>query len=190
MNNERKGLRASLGQRAHSAARKVVTCGIAVATAASMVLSAPVAAFAATTTGSGITLDKTASGLDENNETKIQLSLNGASEQTYSDVVFVLDKSTSVDVREAAKAMLGELKLRAGENKIKVGVVVFNKTASEQLGLTDLNDAQLALTQSQLAVSQAVYDFVIAKSSLESTVGADFIDADGNVQLNNTYENE
>ena len=56
--------------------------------------------------------------------------------------------------------------------------------------LTDLNDAQLALTQSQLAVSQAVYDFVIAKSSLESTVGADFIDADGNVQLNNTYENE
>lgn len=150
MNNERKGLRASLGQRAHSAARKVVTCGIAVATAASMVLSAPVAAFAATTTGSGITLDKTASGLDENNETKIQLSLNGASEQTYSDVVFVLDKSTSVDVREAAKAMLGELKLRAGENKIKVGVVVFNKTASEQLGLTDLNDDTYAQVSAAL----------------------------------------
>lgn len=56
--------------------------------------------------------------------------------------------------------------------------------------LTDLNDAQLALTQSQLAVSQAIYDFVIAKSSLESVVGADFIDPEGNVQLNNTYDNE
>ena len=56
--------------------------------------------------------------------------------------------------------------------------------------LTDLNDAQLALTQSQLAVSQAIYDFVIAKSSLESTIGADFIDEEGNVQLNNTYDNE
>lgn len=56
--------------------------------------------------------------------------------------------------------------------------------------LTDLNDAQLALTQSQLAVSQSIYDFVIAKSSLESVVGADFIDGQGNVQLNNTYENE
>ena len=56
--------------------------------------------------------------------------------------------------------------------------------------LTDLNDAQLALTQSQLAVSQAIYDFVIAKSSLESTIGADFIDGEGNVQLNNTYDNE
>lgn len=56
--------------------------------------------------------------------------------------------------------------------------------------LTDLNDAQLALTQSQLAVSQAIYDFVIAKSNLESTIGADFIDDEGNVQLNNTYENE
>lgn len=55
--------------------------------------------------------------------------------------------------------------------------------------LTDLNDAQLAYTQSQLAVSQAIYDFVIAKSSLESTVGADFIDDEGNVQLNNTYDN-
>ena len=56
--------------------------------------------------------------------------------------------------------------------------------------ITDLNDAQLALTQSQLAVSQAIYDFVIAKSSLESAVGADFIDEEGNVQLNNTYDNE
>ncbi|MCR4860882.1 MAG: TolC family protein, partial [Bacteroidales bacterium] len=54
--------------------------------------------------------------------------------------------------------------------------------------LTDLNDAQLALTQARLGVSQAVYNFVVAKANLENTLGADFIDADGNVQLNKTYD--
>ena len=56
--------------------------------------------------------------------------------------------------------------------------------------LTDLNDAQLALTQAQLGVSQAVYNFVVAKAGLEGTLGADFIDDQGNVQLNKTYSNE
>lgn len=40
--------------------------------------------------------------------------------------------------------------------------------------LTDLGDAQLALTQAQLSVSSAVYDFVVAKSGLEQTLGADY----------------
>ncbi|MBR4524721.1 MAG: TolC family protein [Bacteroidales bacterium] len=56
--------------------------------------------------------------------------------------------------------------------------------------LTDLNDAQYALTQSQLGVCQAVYSFVVAKAGLENTLGADFIDAEGNVQLNKTYTHE
>lgn len=43
---------------------------------------------------------------------------------------------------------------------------------------TDLNDAQLALTQAELARSQAVYNFVVAKAGLEQTIGADFIDTD------------
>ena len=56
--------------------------------------------------------------------------------------------------------------------------------------LTDLNDAQLAYTQSRLSLSQAVFNFVNAKASLESTLGADFIGEDGNVKLNKTYYNE
>ena len=56
--------------------------------------------------------------------------------------------------------------------------------------LTDLNDAQFALTQARLGVSQAVYNFVVAKAGLEGTLGADFIDDQGNVQLNKTYSNE
>ena len=50
--------------------------------------------------------------------------------------------------------------------------------ASYKLGrgtLLDLNDAQLALTQSQLAKSQAVYNFLTAKSQLEQTLGNDFV---------------
>ena len=42
--------------------------------------------------------------------------------------------------------------------------------------LTDLGDAQLALTQSQLGVAQAVYSYLNAKSDLEGTIGADFLD--------------
>ncbi len=41
--------------------------------------------------------------------------------------------------------------------------------------LIELNDAQLALTQSKLAESQAIYNFVIAKAQLEQTLGQDFI---------------
>ena len=40
--------------------------------------------------------------------------------------------------------------------------------------LTDLGDAQLALTQAQLAVSQAVYNFLTAKATLEQTLGEDY----------------
>ena len=48
---------------------------------------------------------------------------------------------------------------------------------SFQLGkstLTDLNNTELVLTQSKLAVSQAIYNFAIAKAGLEQTLGYDF----------------
>ena len=40
--------------------------------------------------------------------------------------------------------------------------------------LTDLNDAQLALTQARLSESQAVYNYIVAKAQLEQTLGQDF----------------
>ena len=51
--------------------------------------------------------------------------------------------------------------------------------ASYQVGrstLIELNDAQLALTQSRLAESQAIYNFVVAKAQLEQTLGQDFVE--------------
>ena len=56
--------------------------------------------------------------------------------------------------------------------------------------LTDLNDAQLVLTQSELSLTQTIYSFVVAKAELEKLLGADFVDESGNVKLNNTYNNE
>ena len=54
--------------------------------------------------------------------------------------------------------------------------------------LTDLNDAQLALTQAQLSVSQAVYNFVTAKANLEGVLGTDYISEDGEeFALNASY---
>lgn len=40
--------------------------------------------------------------------------------------------------------------------------------------LTDLNDAQLALVQSELNVSQCLFNFLVAKSNLEKTLGYDY----------------
>lgn len=51
--------------------------------------------------------------------------------------------------------------------------------------ITELNDAQLALTQARLGVSQTVYEFVVAKSNLEKIMGYDFIDDEGNTDLEN-----
>ncbi len=49
--------------------------------------------------------------------------------------------------------------------------------------ITELNDAQLTLTQAELASSQAVYEFLVAKSNLEKTLGRDFLDEEGNVNF-------
>lgn len=56
--------------------------------------------------------------------------------------------------------------------------------------LTDLDSAELALIQAKLSASQSIYSFISAKADLEQVLGADFIDDNGNVQLNNTYDNE
>ena len=55
--------------------------------------------------------------------------------------------------------------------------------------MTDLNDAQLSLTQAELGVSQAVYNWLVAKSNLEKTIGYDFLDENGETNLDESYLN-
>ncbi|WP_294499127.1 vWA domain-containing protein [uncultured Gemmiger sp.] len=124
-------------------AKRIVSAICALAMCAAMV---PAAAFAEETTTNGpvtkngVTINKTATDLDENDQTKVTLTIGAEEDQTVSDVVFVLDKSVSIDIREAAAAMLDELMTRVGENRIQVGVVVFNKSVYESVPLTELNE--------------------------------------------------
>ena len=102
------------------------------------------AAMAVSTAFASVSVDKTATNLDSNDQTEVSLSIGAGQDKAFSDVVFVLDKSTSVDVRKEAKAMVEELLTRTGDNKIKVGVIVFNKSVYEELPLTELNETAYA----------------------------------------------
>ena len=74
---------------------------------------------------------KTATALDSNYNSTVTLSLPSAEKPLVSDVVFVLDKSTSATVENQALGMLKQLKEKAVEDgaTVKVGVVIFNKEA-------------------------------------------------------------
>ena len=83
-----------------------------------------------------VTVDKTATDL-VGDKTTVTLSIGAQQETTVSDVVFVLDKSASLDIRNEALNMLNELSNRVGEgNLVKVGVVNYEKGVLEQLSLT------------------------------------------------------
>lgn len=111
---------------------------LAVVVALAMSFGSPLSAYASEL---GIGIDKTAGALNEDKQSEVNLRFTGETDQTYSDVVFVLDKSVSTDVRNDACNMLDELLKQAGNNKIKVGVVVFNREIYVNSGLTELNDS-------------------------------------------------
>lgn len=89
-------------------------------------------------------LGKTATPLDKSDETAVTLSIGADQTKTVSSVVFVLDKSTSITVRDEALKMLAELKARAGKNRIRAGAVIFNKGTDARVALAGLDDAQYA----------------------------------------------
>lgn len=75
--------------------------------------------------------NKTATEFDKDFNSRVTLSLPSAEKELVSDVVFVLDKSTSATVENQALGMLKQLKEKAAEDgaTVKVGVVIFNKEA-------------------------------------------------------------
>lgn len=84
---------------------------------------------------------KTATELDENYESQVTLALPSQQEELVSDVVFVLDKSTSAELEDQIIDMLSDLSDQVTQTgaKVKVGVVIFNKEANPVLELTELN---------------------------------------------------
>lgn len=89
-----------------------------------------------------VSKSKTATNLDENFESQVTLSLPAAEEQPVTDVVFVLDRSSSTGAyREEIVKMLVELKeiTESSDAVINVGVVNFSSQADTILELTELN---------------------------------------------------
>ena len=105
------------------------------------------------------------------------------------------ERQLKISIRQYLNSMENSMKsFSAAESAVTSAEKAYSITArSYDVGrstLTDLNDSQYALTQARLTVATAVYNFLTAKANLENVIGADFVDEDGNVQLNKTYSNE
>ena len=124
-----------------------------------------------------VDINKTATELKDD-KTTVTLNVGASELQTASDVVFVLDKSTSVDVRNEAIKMLNELKEQAENNIIKVGVVVFNRNANVVLNLTELNDENMA------AIETAIRTEMTSGTNIQDGLakGKALLDADNSVK--------
>ena len=87
-----------------------------------------------------VSRSKTATVLDKDYRSTVTLSLPSAEEKLASDVVFVLDKSTSAELEDKALALLADLKEEVRERgvMVKVGVVIFNREANVAFPLTEL----------------------------------------------------
>ena len=134
-----------------------------------------------------VSKSKTATNLDSNYESEVTLSLPSAEEQLVSDVVFVLDKSTSTNVVQEAQAMLESLKSAVAESgaKVKVGVVIFNKEDHRVLELTELNDANIDRIKSEIGNEGKINGGTNAHAGLQA--GKAMLDEDNSVSADRKY---
>ena len=115
--------------------------------------------------------------------TDVTLSLPSAEEELASDVVFVLDKSTSTDLEDQALGMLAALKDQAAstEAKVKVGVVIFNKEAN----VTPLTDLATGYETIENAIKQEIRSGTNTHAGL--LAGKQMLDEDNEVAANRKY---
>lgn len=124
---------------------------------------------------------KTATNLDSDFESQVTLSLPAAEEQLVSDVVFVLDKSTSAALEDQALKMLEDLKNQLDETKAKinVGVVIFNKVANVANGgnfydlSTDYEDIKTAIKQNISSGTNMHAGLLAGKAMLDADTSVD-----------------
>ena len=131
-----------------------------------------------------VSRSKTATALDTSTWTSnVTLSLPSAEEKLASDVVFVLDKSTSTKLEEQALGMLNKLKEQAKstEAKVKVGVVIFNKEAN----VTPLTDLATNDNTIEKAIKQTISSGTNTHAGL--LAGKQMLDKDTEVAANRKY---
>ncbi len=132
-----------------------------------------------------VSRSKTATALDTSTWTSnVTLSLPSAEEALASDVVFVLDKSTSADLEGQALDMLTALKdqVASTKAKVKVGVVIFNKQANKTAPLTDL---ATGYDDIQAAIEQTISSGTNTHAGL--LAGKQMLDEDNEVAANRKY---
>ena len=131
-----------------------------------------------------VSRSKTATALDTNTWTSnVTLSLPSAEEALASDVVFVLDKSTSADLEGQALDMLTALKDQAASTKakVKVGVVIFNKEAN----VTPLTDLATGYGTIEAAIKKDISSGTNTHAGL--LAGKQLLDEDKEVAANRKY---
>lgn len=135
----------------------------------------------------GYSKSKTATNLDENYESKVTLSLPSAEKQLETDVVFVLDKSTSTNVVEDAQKMLESLNAAVTNTgaKINIGVVIFNKEDHRVLELTELNGTTIDDIKSAVGNENQISGGTNAHAGL--LAGKAMLDADTDVDASRKY---
>lgn len=130
-----------------------------------------------------ISKSKTATQLDSNYQSQVALSLPSKSENLVSDVVFVLDKSTSAQIENQALEMLEQLKaqIEKTDAKVKVGIVIFNKTAhvSSWFNLTS------QMSQIKEAIQQEITSGTNSHAGL--LAGKELLDNDKEVEAQRKY---
>ena len=131
-----------------------------------------------------VSRSKTATALDTSTWTSnVTLSLPSAEEKLASDVVFVLDKSTSTKLEDQALGMLNKLKEQAKstEAKVKVGVVIFNKEAN----VTPLTDLATGYGTIEAAIKKDISSGTNTHAGL--LAGKQLLDEDKEVAANRKY---
>ena len=132
-----------------------------------------------------VTIDKTATGLVDDT-TDVTLSIGADEETTASDVVFVLDKSASLDIRNEAMNMLDELKGRVDEGHIiNVGVVNFEKGVLQKLDLTPFTEENRTTIEKSVTYSNSESSGTNIHGALAA--GKAMLDADDSVSDSNKH---
>lgn len=128
---------------------------------------------------------KTATNLNKNYDSTVTLAVPSSEVPISSDVVFVLDKSTSADVRGPLKDALQSLQqqIKGTDATVKVGVVVFNKRANETLRLTELKE------ENQSKIDSAIDTEIASGTNLHAGIlaGTKMLDADTTVAADHKY---
>ena len=128
---------------------------------------------------------KTATNLNKNYDSTVTLAVPSSEVPISSDVVFVLDKSTSADVKEPLKNALQSLQqqIKGTDATVKVGVVVFNKVANVTLPLTELKE------ENQSAIDSAIDTKLRSGTNLHAGIlaGTKMLDEDTTVAADHKY---